>query len=59
MNWDNKEEVLERIKKNGELLEFVSDRLKDNKEFILKMAKIDKRALNFATNKVKNSIQSL
>ncbi|WP_177160481.1 DUF4116 domain-containing protein, partial [Fusobacteriaceae bacterium] len=48
MDWNNKEEVLKEVRKDGYNLKFTSDRLKNNPEIVLEAIKSTSYALKFA-----------
>ena len=52
-NKDNREYVLENVKKEGALIEFASDELRDNKEVILEAINNNPEALEFASDRLK------
>ena len=54
MDWNNKEEVLKEVRKDGYNLKFTSDRLKNNPEIVLEAIKSTSYALKFAPDKFKN-----
>ena len=51
---DDKEVVIEAIKRNGLALEFASDRLKDDKDIVIEAVKNNGFALEFASDRLKN-----
>ena len=47
MDWNNKEDVLKEIKRNGFRLNYVSEELKDDPEIVIEALKRDGYSLNF------------
>ena len=52
-NSENKEYVIENVKKTGALLEFACDQLKDDKEVVMEAVKNNPEALEFASDRLK------
>ena len=52
-NANNREYVIENVKKEGALLEFASDELRDDKEVVLEAIYNNPEALEFASEKLK------
>jgi len=54
MSWDNKKFVLEQVQKNGNLLEYASDDLKDDVDVVKEAINSTYHALQFASTRLKN-----
>ena len=52
-NANNREYVIENVKKEGALVEFASPELRDDKEVILEAIKNNPEALEFASDRLK------
>ena len=52
---DNKEYVLNMIKKDGKLLDFASARLQDDEEVVMEAVKQNPISLEFASKRLKNN----
>ena len=59
MDWNNKQEVLEKVKIKGWELEFASDKLKSDKEIALIAVKQYGYAFEFISSKLKDNIKNL
>ena len=53
-NKENKEYILEVVKKQGKLLEFASEELQDDEEVVIEALKQDGEALEFASDRLKD-----
>ena len=56
-NSENREYVLENVKKEGALLEFASEKLRDDKEVVLEAIHNNAEALEFASDRLKGDRQ--
>jgi hypothetical protein len=54
-NWDDKEYVLEQVKKDGTTLKYASDRLKDDKAIVLVAVSKNGLALEYASDRLKDN----
>ena len=54
VDWSNKQEVLEQVKKQGFFLKNASDKLKDDYDVVLAAVKEDGKSLQFASDRLKN-----
>lgn len=54
--WNNKEEVLEAVKRNGMALEYASEELKNDKEVVLEAVKQNDWALEYASKELRDEI---
>ena len=54
-NYNNREYVLEAVSKQGELLDFAEESLKDDKEIVLAAIQSNPEALEFASERLKSN----
>jgi predicted secreted acid phosphatase len=55
MNWDNEQEVLERVKQDGNALYYASKRLQDNEKIVLEAVKQYGYALYWASKRLQDN----
>ena len=53
-NYNNREYVLDAVSKQGELLDFADESLKDDKEVVLRAINNNPEALEFASDRLKS-----